>query len=389
MGEPIRLAILGSTGSIGRQTLEVAALFPDLLKVVGLAAGSRTDILQEQIRLYHPSVVAVAQPGLRPEVDHPHVLVGAEGLIELCTRPDIDMVVVATSGSAGLRPTLAALEAGKELALANKEVLVMAGGLVMSAAARRGIQIRPMDSEHSAIWQCLQGEDWQHPGQRTVRKLILTASGGPFRELTADQLREVTAEEALRHPIWRMGSKVTIDSATLMNKGLEVIEAMWLFDLRPEDIEVVIHPQGIVHSLVEFVDGSIKAQLGAPDMRLPIQYALLFPHRRPNPFPKVDMKALGSLAFYPPDTRRFPCLQLAYEAARLGRTYPAVLSSADEVAVTLFLEGRIGFTDIPALLEHVLTRHVPIEADTLESILASGEWARREALAASATLVRR
>ncbi len=387
MRYPIRLAVLGSTGSIGRQTLEVTALFPDLIQVLGLAAGSRTDILQEQIRLFNPKVVVVAQQGLRTEIDHPRVLVGTEGLVELCTHPEVDMVVVATSGSAGLLPTLAALRAGKEVALANKEVLVMAGSLVMAAADQAQVQIRPMDSEHSAIWQCLQGENWRR-GDHQVSRLFLTASGGPFRELPMDQLSRVTAEEALQHPIWKMGSKVTIDSATLMNKGLEVIEAMWLFDLTPDAIEVVIHPQGIVHSLVEFVDGSVKAQLSAPDMRLPIQYALLYPLRRENPFPKIDPRMLGSLAFYSPDTERFPCLRLAYEAARLGGTYPAVLSSADEVAVTLFLEGKIGFMDIPALVESVLARHIPVQADTLEAVLTSAEWARQEALAASQMLAK-
>ncbi len=388
MDNTIRLALLGSTGSIGRQTLEVAALFPDLIEVIGLAAGSRTDILQDQIHRFHPRVVAVAQPSLAADIDHPKVVVGPEGLLEVACHPDVDMVVVATSGAAGLQPTLAALEGGKEVALANKEVLVMAGKLVMATAARNDIEIRPMDSEHSAIWQCLRCEVGKGDPS-AVRRLILTASGGPFRDLPLERLYQATAEEALQHPIWRMGSKITVDSSTLMNKGLEVIEAMWLFGLPLDAIEVVIHPQGIVHSLVEFVDGSLKAQMSAPDMRLPIQYALLYPRRLPNPFPKVDLKSLGTLAFHEPDTTRFPCLRLAYEAARLGKTYPAVLSAADEIAVRLFIDGKIGFMTIPTLVEHVMAKHSPSEPDTLEAVLNAAEWARQEALAAFEMLTRR
>jgi len=279
-------------------------------------------------------------------------------------------VVIAISGKAGLSPTLAAIRAKKSIALATKEVLVMAGGIITAEAKRHGVQIMPIDSEPSAIWQCLRGEE------EGIARLILTASGGPFRHLSLDELKEVAPQQALAHPTWRMGPKVTIDSATLMNKGFEAIELSWLFDVPIEDIEIVIHPQSIIHSMVEFVDGSIKAQLSPPDMRLPIQYALFYPERLPNKLPHLDLSNISALTFEPPDLERFPCLKLALEAGRKGGTYPAVLSAADEVAVTLFLEELIGFLDIPKLVAEALEEHQSTPHPSLEDVLAADAWAR-------------
>ncbi|MEE8418501.1 MAG: 1-deoxy-D-xylulose-5-phosphate reductoisomerase, partial [Dehalococcoidales bacterium] len=294
-------------------------------------------------------------------------------LDEMACLDEVDIVVVATSGKAGLAPTLAAVRAGKKVALANKESLVMAGEIVMNEAKRSGASIRPVDSEHSAIWQCLNGES------QPAKRLILTASGGPFRGYTPEKLEGVSLEQALNHPSWRMGSKVTIDSATLMNKGLEVIEAHWLFDMPLENIDVVIHPQSIVHSMVEYTDGSLKAQLSYPDMRLPIQYALSYPERLPNSdIPRIDWAEVSSLTFEQPDYNTFPCLKLALEAGRQGGTNPAVLCAADEVAVELFLNGDIGFTDIPLIIEKTLAEHKTIEHPGIEQILESDNWARNK-----------
>jgi len=367
-----RLAILGSTGSIGQQTLAVVRSHPDRFQVIALAAGGNVELLAEQIREFQPKLVAIGATVSEERLRD----VGYElsSLEELSSHPDVDLIVGAITGKAGLSPTLAAIESGKNIALASKEALVMAGAIVTTEAKRRGSQILPIDSEPSAIWQCLRGEG------KSIARLILTASGGPFRQLTWEELATVTPQRALTHPTWKMGKKITIDSATMMNKGFEVIEARWLFDVPLESIEVVIHPQSIVHSFVEFVDGSMKAQLGVPDMRLPIQYAMFYPERPPSELPRLDISNMGPLTFEAPDLGKFPCLQLALEAGRKGGTYPAVLSAADEVAVDLFLEERIRFVDIARVVEEVLGRHQSIRQPSLEQILAADAWARESAL---------
>ncbi len=368
-----RLAVLGSTGSIGRQTLEIVRAFPERLEVVALAGGKNISLLKEQVAEFKPRLVFA------------ELLAGGENipgasylsLEEIASHRDVDLVVVATSGKAGLGPTLAAIGAGKAVALANKEVLVMAGEIVTAEAQRHKAEIMPIDSEHSAIGQCLSGE-----GKKGISKLILTASGGPFRLSSQAQLAAVTLEEALNHPTWQMGAKVTIDSATLMNKGMEVIEAHWLFDIPFSQIEVVIHPQSIIHSVVEFIDGSAKTQLSLPDMRLPIQYALAYPDRWEGPFRQaLDLGKIGSLDFEPVDWDRFPCLKMAMEAGENGGTYPAVLSAADEVAVELFLAREIGFQDISAVVAKTLDRHQVISHPSIEDILVADAWARETAKA--------
>jgi 1-deoxy-D-xylulose-5-phosphate reductoisomerase len=372
MGSGIkRVAVLGSTGSIGQQTLAVIGAFPERFCVVGLAAGKNTDLLVEQIKQFRPRFVYCQNEGALASIPDG----GGEWLelAEMAGHPDVDIVVVATSGKAGLGPTLAAVKAGKDIALANKESLVTAGEIVTGEARLHGARILPVDSEHSAIWQCLEGET------PSVARLILTASGGPFLHYTQAKLEKVTAEQALGHPTWQMGRKVTLDSATLMNKGLEVIEAHWLFDMPFESIEVVIHPQSIVHSMVEFIDGSIKAQLGCPDMRLPIQYALSYPERLANrQLPRLDWSRLSQLTFEPPDFDTFPCLRLAIEAGKKGGTCPAVACAADEVAVALFLARRIKFTDIALLVEQALERHQATAHPTLDDIMAADGWAREQ-----------
>ena len=381
------LAILGSTGSIGRQTLEVVAANPDRFRVVGLAAGRNASALAEQAAVFVPARLCLGDPLAPAQGLAGPILRGEEGLVALASDPQVDLVVVATSGAAGFAPTLAAIRAGKEVALANKEVLVMAGELIMAEARRYQVTLRAIDSEHSAIWQCLQGE-----ATGAVERLILTASGGPFRNHSREEMAQVTPDQALRHPTWNMGPKITIDSATLFNKGLEVIEAHWLFGLPYERIQVVVHPQSIIHSMVEFQDGSIKAQLGRPDMRLPIQYALGYPERLPHRYTEVNWATVGPLSFEPADETRFPCLRLAREAGQAGQTYPAVLAAADEVAVDLFLQGHIAFLDIPALIEGALEAHRPVlshapsrvkGADSgptgdlrLDTIRAADAWAR-------------
>ncbi len=374
-----RLAVLGSTGSIGRQTLEVVRALPDRFRVVGLTAGKNLDLLAEQVSEFKPEFIyySPAYDGeeemrARPAgVKYEFMLPG-----DIACHPHVDVAVIAISGSAGLGPTLAAVRAGKTIALANKESLVMAGGIITAEAKRSGARLLPVDSEHSAIWQCLHGE------KQAVRQIILTASGGPFRNYSPAQLRKVTVAQALKHPSWQMGRKVTIDSATLMNKGLEVIEARWLFHMPFDKIKVVIHPQIIIHSMVEFRDGSLKAQLSHPDMRLPIQYALTYPDRLPNPqLRRLDLTEVGSLTFEPPDLDVFPCLRLAIEAGKRGGTCPAVLCAADEAAVELFLAESIGFMDISRLVERVLEKHKAIARPTLEEIVAAGAWAREKVLA--------
>ncbi len=386
-----RIALLGSTGSIGQQTLDVVSCHPDKFQIVSLAAGNGGATLAEQITRFRPARVSLASPeaARNLKATHPGLecLDGPEGLIALATDPAVDLVIVATVGQHGFGPTLAALNAGKEVALANKEVLIMAGELVTEAARANHTQLRPIDSEHSAIWQCLRGEcalnaegeeNWSEANPK-VRRLLLTASGGPFRTFSREQMANVTVEQAMKHPNWNMGPKITIDSATLFNKGLEVIEAHWLFGLDYDKIEVVVHAQSIVHSMVEYVDGSIKAQLGTPDMRVPIQYAIGYPERLSNEYPRLDWTKLRELNFELPDLERFPALRLAYEAGRNGGTYPTVLAAADEEAVQFFHQRRITFLGIPELVERVLTRHAAIAHPTLADIAEVDKWARAAA----------
>ncbi len=378
----VRVAILGSTGSIGQSALSVVDAHPDRVRVVALAAGGNVERLAAQVARYRPALASVATAegldALRaalPAGDRPRdLLAGAEGLIAAATHPDVDLVLCASSGAAGLEAALAAIDHRKTVALANKEVLVMAGALMVEAAARHGVALLPVDSEHNAIHQCLHG---RRPEE--VRRLVLTASGGPFRTWDASRLSAVTPDDALRHPTWQMGRKITIDSATLMNKGLEVIEARWLFDVPPPRIDVVVHPQSVVHSMVEFLDGSVIAQLGVTDMRLPIQYAFSYPERWAAPVPPLDLARMGPLEFAPPDPARFPCLRLAYEALEHGGAWPAVLNAANEVAVEAFLAGGLRFVDIPVVIERALEaagRETSVPA-SLADVREVDAWARR------------
>ncbi len=372
-----RLAVLGSTGSIGRQTLDVVRALLGRFNVVGLAAGKNLDLLAEQVKEFRPEFISYISPDesegtTRFDVSGCRFL----SLEDMASHRDIDTVVIATSGTDGLGATLAAVKAGKNIALANKESLVAAGEIITAEAGKSGARILPVDSEHSAIWQCIDGE------KQAPRRIILTASGGPFRGYSAKQMAGITVAKALEHPSWRMGKKVTIDSATLMNKGLEIIEARWLFNTGIDDITVLVHPQSIVHSMVEFADGSVKAQLSLPDMRLPIQYALTYPERLPNSvLPAFDWSRFADLHFEPPDMDSFPCLRMAIEAGRKGGTFPAALCAADEVAVELFLDGRIRFVDIAPLVERVLEQHDNMAQPTMEDILAADARAREKAMA--------
>jgi 1-deoxy-D-xylulose-5-phosphate reductoisomerase len=372
------LAILGSTGSIGRSALAVVDAHPSRLRIVGLAAGDNAALLGEQIARYRPEIAAMATTDgverLRassPGGALPLLAGGPEGLRAVATHPSADIVICASAGTAGLEAVLGAIEAGKTIALANKEVLVMAGALVTAEARRRGVAILPVDSEHNAIHQCLHGR-----GSAEVRRLILTASGGPFREFSQDALERVGRDAALRHPTWQMGRKITIDSATLMNKGLEVIEAHWLFGMSADQIDVVIHPQSIVHSMVELTDGSVIAQLGVTDMRLPIQYACSYPDRWEAGLPALDLTRAGRLDFHAPAHDRFPCLGLAYRALRLGGTLPIALNAANEVAVDAFLDGKLGFTAIPRVIEKTMNAHQVEHVSTLEVVRRVDRWAR-------------
>jgi 1-deoxy-D-xylulose-5-phosphate reductoisomerase len=377
------LAILGSTGSVGTNVLRIVDAFPDRFRVVGLAAGRNVPLLAEQVRRYRPAVVSVATEEAAAELRRlldsgPEVKTGEAGMVAVATHPGAGMVVAAAVGALGLVPTYRALEAGKDVALANKETLVMAGELMVALSKARGGRILPIDSEHCALHQCLSGRD-----PKDVRKLVLTASGGPLRRRAAATFSSVTREEALSHPTWSMGRKITIDSATLMNKGLEVIEARWLFGIPGERISVLIHPQSVVHSMVEFVDGTVLAQLGVTDMRLPIQYALSHPESWDAAIPGMDFAKPMSLEFEPPDHDRFPCLGLAYRALERGGTLPAVLNAANEEAVSAFLEGRAPFTAIPRTIEEVGQAHRPRPLESLEDVLHADAWARetaREAL---------
>ena len=373
---PRGIAVLGSTGSVGQQSLDVIRRAPDRFRVVGLAAGHNCNELARQVLEFCPRYVCAETRSATLDEAVAHVGAAFVSMDEMAVAEETGLLLVSTAGAAGLTPTLRALEIGRPVAIANKEVLVMAGNLVRAAMARGGGQLLPVDSEHSAIWQCLWGEDGH-----TIRRILLTASGGAFRDFDQAQLSAVTTEQALNHPTWKMGRKITVDSASLMNKGMETIEATWLFDVPMEKVEVVLHRESIVHSLVEFSDGSVKAQLGVPDMRLPIQLALAYPDRMPTPpAPALDLAAIGSLNFGRPDMQRFPCLRLAMEAGRLGGTYPAVMAAADEIAVERFLGGEIGFLDIPGLIESALARHNAVSNPDLEAVLAADAEGRRNAL---------
>ena len=381
---PQGLAILGSTGSIGCNTLRVAEfLGADEWRVVALGAGRNVEKLAAQIERFAPELIAVsdetaAENLLRElharNIKAPRLAIGQAGLVEVATHPQASCVVSATVGAVGFVPTLRALEAGKRVALANKETLVMAGELMTKAAAKAGAEILPVDSEHNALHQCLRGET-----KREVKRLILTASGGPFRMKSREEMKRATVAEAMNHPTWNMGAKITTDSATLMNKGLEVIEAHWLFGFGADSISIVVHPQSVVHSFVEMVDGSVIAQLGVTDMRHAIQYALTYPERRPSELPALDLAQLCALQFEAPDLERFPCIALAYRALRAGGTLPAALNAANEIAVQAFLDERIRLTDIPRIIENVMDAHATQPADTLEVILATDHAARAQA----------
>jgi len=375
-----RLCILGSTGSIGTSTLDLIRTFPDRFEVATIAAGRNLDLLERQVVEHEPECVAVADREIASELERrlkgrARVVHGPDGLVTVSTYPGVDLVVSGLVGAIGLPPTYAAVQAGRSVALANKESLVVAGEHVMALAAANGCRVLPVDSEHNALHQCLRGERMEE-----VRNLWLTASGGPFRGMSAEALSRVTRAEALDHPTWKMGPKITIDSATLMNKGLEVIEARWLFDVPPERIRVVVHPQSVVHSMVEFADGSFKAQLGITDMRHPIQYALSWPDRWTTELPPFDPVAAGKLEFEEPDRERFPCLDLAFRALDAGGAAPAVLNAANEVAVGAFLDGRAGFADIPRLIASALDRHGADTASSVEDLLAVDARTRRSTL---------
>lgn len=375
---PKRIVVIGSTGSIGQQALDVVRRFPDRFAVVGLSSGRNVDLLVEQAREFRPAAVGIADEALYEALRSAlggiaQVLAGSDA-DQIAALPDADLVLVASVGLSGLAPAMNAVGAGKTLAIANKESLVAAGELILDEARRSSSRVLPVDSEHSAIFQCLEGEK-----VASVSRIILTASGGAFRDKSLEEVADVTPEEALMHPTWRMGKKITVDCATLMNKGLEVIEAHRLFGLPVDRIETVLHHQSVVHSMVEFTDGSVKAQMGPPDMRLPIQYALFYPERAGWTPSRLDPAALGCLTFAPLDLQRYPCLALAYSAAKRGGTYPAVLSAADEVAVAAFLEGRLRFGSIPAVVEDALESHTPEAVISLDVVARADAWARERA----------
>ena len=369
---PINLVLLGSTGSIGRQTLDVVRAMPERFNILGLAAGSNLDALESQAHEFEPRYLwAASDDESRLAQIARDSSASVTAMDEMAADPDGDVLVVGTAGRAGLEPTLTSLERGGAVALANKEVVVMAGQLVRDAVDRGGGQLRPVDSEHSAIWQCLWGEDGHE-----IRRILLTASGGALRHLPADELADVTPEQALDHPTWNMGDKITIDSATLMNKGMETIEAKWLFDVPYERVEIVQHAESIVHSLVEFGDGSVKAQLGYPDMKLPIQLALSYPQRLEPTVEPLDLASVGTLNFSRPDLDRYPCLKLAQQAGRAGGTYPAVMAASDEVAVEAFLDRRIRFTEIADYVNQAMDAHRNTANPDIEAIDAADAWAR-------------
>ncbi len=379
-----RLTLIGSTGSIGQNTLRVVEHLSHRFQIFALAANSAARQLAEQAAQFHPAVVAIGDAGRVDEfqqrcrelkVSIPEIVTGESGLRKITSAADVDIVVSAAVGAAGIQPTYTAVASGKTVALANKEAMVIAGELLRKTAASTGARIIPVDSEHSALDQCLRS------GQRAeVRRLILTASGGPFRDTPHERFSSITPEEALKHPTWKMGKRITVDSATLMNKGLEVIEARWLFDIPAEKIDIMVHPQSLMHSMVEFVDGSVVGQLGTADMRQPIQYALTYPERLSSPVPPLDWNLASRLDFMQPDRRKFPCISLAYRAIEAGGTAPAVLNAADEIAVEAFLNRKISFSDIPKLIAGTLEAHKPNQADRLETIIEADTWARKYAL---------
>ncbi len=371
-----KVVLLGSTGSIGTSTIKVTEDLHEDIELIGLAAGTNVKLLAEQTLRHRPSTIAIYDCGLVPQLEAllpnpPRIVSGDSGLIELATLPEADIVLIAIVGTAGLQPALAAIRAGKDIAVASKEILVMAGEIVMSEARKHGVRVLAVDSEHSAIFQCLDGKP-----SSSVRCLRLTASGGPFRTTPLDDFSQITLEHALKHPSWVMGQKITIDSATLFNKGLEMIEARWLFDIEMPRVEVIVHPQSIIHSMVEFVDGSIIAQLSAPDMCLPIQYALTYPHRVNSNRVHTDLAKIGALTFEEPDTERFPALLLAREAGNRGGTLPAVLNAANEVAVAAFCSRQITFLEITQTVDQVMREHHLVEDPTLDEIIAADQWAR-------------
>ena len=384
-----RLTIIGSTGSVGKNTLRVVEHLQGRFEVFGLAARSNVEVLARQVAIFKPRVVALADAASvdsfvaecrRNGAACPEILGGAEGVRLIAEAPESDVVISAAVGAAGLEPTYAALRAGKRVALANKEAMVVAGELLGKTASQFGGLILPVDSEHNAIDQCLRAGK-----QNEVRKLILTASGGPFRTTPAEDFGGITPEEALNHPTWKMGRRITIDSATLINKGFEVIEASWLFDIPAEAIEVIVHPQSVVHSMVEFVDGSIVAQIGTADMRVPIQYALTYPERLASPVAALDWASVTSLEFALPDREKFPCIGMAYQALEMGGTAPAVLNAADEIAVGEFLDRKISFTDVPRIIRDTLAAHDPVPADSVEAVLEADRWAREYATTSRAS----
>jgi 1-deoxy-D-xylulose-5-phosphate reductoisomerase len=375
-----KITILGSTGSIGLSALDVIYKNPERFRVVALAAGKNISLLKKQIEKFKPKVVSVSTKESALKLHEAlnaksrvKIFYDEEGLKEIASFPSADMVISSISGSAGLIPTLAAIEAGKDIALANKETMVMAGEIVTKRAIKKGVKIIPVDSEHSAIFQCLEGHKRQN-----LRRIILTASGGPFLNFTRNELKKVSLSQTLRHPNWKMGKKITIDSASMMNKGLEIIEAKWLFNVEIVDIDVLIHPQSIVHSLVEFIDGVLLAQMGVPDMKIPIAYALTYPERIHNDLPSLNIAKTGNLEFFKPDIKKFPCLGIAYAAGLCGGTAPAVLNAADEVAVSAFMENKIRFIDLPEIIEKILARHDSIKDPSLDDILQADLWARKE-----------
>lgn len=376
-----QIAILGSTGSIGCNTLRVIESFKGEFGVAALGAGSNVELLAEQIEAHRPRVVSVNDDESANKLRHelkrrgvasqPKIGIGVDGLCEVATINGAEIVIGAVVGALGLLPTYCALDMGRRVALANKETLVIAGELMTRAAEKSGAELLPVDSEHNALHQCLRGER-----RREVKRLILTASGGPFRNSSKEEIENATREQALNHPTWRMGEKITIDSATMMNKGLEVIEARWLFNAATDEIDIVVHPQSVVHSMIELVDGSIIAQMGVTDMRHAIQYALTYPDRRPAELPPLDLTALSKLEFFALDAEKFPCVTLAYDALRKGGTMPAVLNAANEVAVAAFLDGKIRFGDIPRLIRGACEAHTPQPASTLDAVLAADRWSR-------------
>jgi 1-deoxy-D-xylulose-5-phosphate reductoisomerase len=373
------VVLLGSTGSIGTSTVKVAEDLPDRIRLLGLAAGNNAELLLKQARKHRPEAISISHPEKARDLGKffgatTQVYSGDEGLIKLATLPAADIVLIAIVGTAGLKPALAAIRAGKDIAVASKEILVMAGEIVMSEARKHGVRVLAVDSEHSAIFQCLDGKP-----SNSVRKLWLTASGGPFRNTPKEEFQNITVERALKHPSWVMGKKITIDSATLFNKGLEMIEARWLFDIGMERVGVLVHPQSIVHSMVEFVDGALLAQLSTPDMCLPIQYALTYPDRAPSERVQTNFAKLGNLTFEEPDAERFPALKLARRAGEVGGTLPAVLNAANEVAVEAFVNRKINFPQITEIVRRTMDAHKVVLHPTLEQILEADAWARREA----------